>query len=755
MVPRVLSFYGGRSKSDADADANNQYNQYQPPYISNQSDSYSQYYSPNSRSNSNSSHQASQDKDQHQQHPQNTLKTHKKSFSSISFNRRNSGIYSKRDSLGPEPNKRHSLVTLSPEAAPQPFDHTKLPRSNSTATNNNMDITQRRTSFRANSMSSEMSYAPPMDFPKETPPEMMPILTLLNAHENREYSEGYLMILNDLNSGMFFSMHTLKNCIMLTKIDGKPAADRRWIEAYGKLTGTVLSIWDASSLENANGEPTPVYINITDSTFKSIPLLPSPNGDLTNIVVLSTTLKNRYLLQFATPTLLHTWTAAMRLSQFEHTSLQEAYTGALLSSKGSQLNGIRTLLTETKFRHEDYVSVRFGSGMPWKKCWAVVSPSDVKKKRNLPPPCTIAFYEDKKKVKRPPLALITGSYAAYAVYPQSSLLINGSTMIKIEGKVAFNDVNGEKDASVFLMPEAHPGVPGFETLIRFLIPVLDTFHMYGRPQRLNADKADMRSLLFGMPSLPYTQYLEVNDVEMLVSLNSANNWTPYDWTRNIKDLMARKMSAGYKGTGKIKRPVSMRPVAKGRDRSISQPMPVDVRLANRSSVLDSVNERPSERQRPQSYAAYNSSSVASSNYEGTPVIRQAPPPPVNKVHSRSASTGADPNNLLSTVSASTQPISPLVANTPRFEPVQEHEPARHSGAYSTNSDSSHHVYRRPVSHAFEPDTESIPSALDASRRPVSDGGQARRYTTHEQQQYEQYGTSYENQNPYSAPGGYR
>ena len=47
----------------------------------------------------------------------------------------------------------------------------------------------------------------PMEFPKETPPEMMPILTLLHSHQQREYNEGYLIILNDLNSGKFFHIN--------------------------------------------------------------------------------------------------------------------------------------------------------------------------------------------------------------------------------------------------------------------------------------------------------------------------------------------------------------------------------------------------------------------------------------------------------------------------------------------------------------------------------------------------------------------
>lgn len=525
-------------------------------------------------------------------------------------------------------------------------------------------------------------------------------------------------------------------------------------------------MWDAADINTPGYEPSPTYLNITDASFKFIYLLPSPNGDLSNIIVLSTTLKNRYLIQVASPTLLHEWFAGLRLSHFENSALQEAYTGALLSAKGSKLNGIRTLLTETKFRHEDYVSVRFGSGMPWNKCWAVVSPLHVKKKKNLPPPCTIAFYEDKKAVKGRPLAVVTGSYATYAVYPQNSLLINNSTMIKIEGKVSFNDVSGEKDASIFLMPEPHAGVPGFETLIRFLIPVLDTFQLYGRPQRLNADKSDMRSLLFGLPTLPYTQYLDSNDVEMLVALQGAESWSSYDWARRIKDLLARKISTGYKGTGRA-RPSSIRH-SRVQDRSVSQPIlsdnrpySVGLRSVNenveaagievkniyqpepvretavyqqplvsgqqdnyiqqgeqnynaqqfeqsrnnqiynqqgRQSYEQGYQQQPQQQQRQQAYSYENgsASTLDSSVYTDAPSSRNphlSMPPPARaapaapvRMHERSASSGAQPNNLLSVVHPETQPISPLLPSTEEF-PEHEHL-----------LDVEHHrVHRRPVS----------------------------------------------------------
>lgn len=368
---------------------------------------------------------------------------------------------------------------------------------------------------------------------KDTPPELAPVITLLTGHQNREYAKGFFMILSDLTA------------------DGKPVADRKWVEVYGKLVGTVLSIIEAEKLDIPGAKPT--YINITDSTFKSMSSLPSPGGDLDNIIVLSTTMKNRFLLQFNDDHVFHTWTAALRLSIFESISLQEAYTGALLSAKGAKLNGIRMLLSESKFAHEDWVRVRFGTGMPWTRCWAVVTPMTVKAKKKQPPPGTICFFEDDKKVKKSrPLATVVDASAAFAVYPERAVLVNGSTLIKIDGRATFADLAEEKESSIFVMPDKHPGVEGFETLIRFLIPTLDVFQLYGRPQRLNADKGDMRSLLFGMPTLPCCNYLEVNDVIMLVTLAGSDKWSGREWSKNLKELLARKIATGYKGSGDIR-----------------------------------------------------------------------------------------------------------------------------------------------------------------------------------------------------------
>ncbi|AOW07553.1 hypothetical protein LXG23DRAFT_56921 [Yarrowia lipolytica] len=497
-----------------------------------------------------------------------------------------------------------------------------------------------------------------LELDKDTPPEMIPILTLLAAQKERVYFEGYYMLLNDLNK------------------DGKPVNDRKWVEVYGRLQGTVMSIWDAEELDRHKdglAKLKPSYINVTDATFKSILTLPSPNGDLQNIIVLSTTLKNRYLLQFSSQKLLQEWSSALRLSQFEYSSLQEAYTGGLLSAKGRQLNGIRTLLAETRFAHEDWVSVRFGPGMPWKRCWTIVAPVDPKvkskaKKKGYEAYGTVSFYEDKKKVKKPPLAKITVAQSAYAIYPSSPMLINNSTLFKIDGTVTFDDVEGAKDASVFLMPEQHAGVLGFETLIRFLVPVFDAFKLYGRPVRLNADKTDQRSLLFGMPTLPRVNYLELADILMLVGVSGSESWSPAMWTKNIKEILSRKMSTGYKGSGGLaSRRVSsigsgigsggnspslaIPPNVFGKDRSVSQP--------NSPARSREHLREPPRREIPQRDPNMTFGPVPEDNGHPLP---KAPTGgaslQVPRTHERHVSDGAKPNTLLPSIGKSTDPKSP-------------------------------------------------------------------------------------------------
>ncbi|KAK9461946.1 uncharacterized protein V1516DRAFT_623028, partial [Lipomyces oligophaga] len=340
--------------------------------------------------------------------------------------------------------------------------------------------------------------------PKQIPPELAAVISLINAHQSRCYYEGSFVFLRDLDS------------------DGKQASRRQWQDVFGQLVGTVLSIWDKAELDAAAGATSavkPTYINISDASFRVIDSIPSSGGApaISNVIALSTTYKNRFLLQFPSATTMTIWYSALHLSLFESTSLQEAYTGALLAARGSKMNGIRMLLQETKFKHQEWAVVRFGAGMPWTRCWAVVIPAGYKKKK-VHKFGHIDFYESEKakQKKQKPLATITAAKASYAVYPESSQLINNSTLFKIEGTVTIDSTDSSssapRDGFIFVMPEPHAAVYGFETLIRFLIPTLDAFHLYGRPTRFNGDKSDLRSIMFGLPDPPSTRYLDLADV---------------------------------------------------------------------------------------------------------------------------------------------------------------------------------------------------------------------------------------------------
>lgn len=376
-------------------------------------------------------------------------------------------------------------------------------------------------------------------------PELVPIVTLLSSQAHRRYHEGIFMLYNDLNG------------------DGNPA-DRQWKEVYGILTGNQLAYWDAASLSQFKNNPEalletsakPNYLNFTDSVYNAMKSLPAAKQNLENVIIVSTTLKNRYIMQCKSAKDLNQWYLALRLSNYEYNSLQEAYTGALLSARGSRLSDIRTVLAEKRFDHEDWVSIRYGSGMAWKRCYAVVEPCVLKKKSFTPG--RILFYETDQKKKKQLMAVVNNASSVTAVYPQSPLLIDHSTMLKMECSINFKSPSVKptkklaedfRVTSVFLMPEQHSSVPGFDTIIRFLIPLLDSFGLYGRPKRLKANRVDPDSLLFGLPTLPHVHYLNIEDIEQLSTHGDWLSWTVSQWSSNLKSIMKSKLDRGYEGCG--------------------------------------------------------------------------------------------------------------------------------------------------------------------------------------------------------------
>ena len=295
-------------------------------------------------------------------------------------------------------------------------------------------------------------------------------------------------------------------------------------------------------------------------TVVQIETLPTRSQDvqpLQNVLSISTAGKNRYLLHFNSLHSLTQWTAAIRLAMFEHATLQEAYTGSLIAGKGKLLNNIKTIMERTRIRNEDWTRVRFGAGTPWRRCWCVISPPDekdvqkqqkqLKKKsayeRTAPLKGNLKFYDTRKTKKTQPIATITDAYSAYAIYPQSKPLIDQSTLVKVEGSITIHSTpETTTDGFVFVMPEVHPAVSGFEMLLRYLFPVYDVFALYGRPNRLIADTLDTRSLMFAMPQEKRYGYLEILDVAGLIHESGSQSWSERQWRLKMKELTSTRMT---------------------------------------------------------------------------------------------------------------------------------------------------------------------------------------------------------------------
>lgn len=286
---------------------------------------------------------------------------------------------------------------------------------------------------------------------------------------------------------------------------------------------------------------------------------------------ISTAGRNRYLLHFNSHESLVEWTAAIRLAIYEHNTLQEAYTGALIAGKGKSLNNINVILDRTKEEVGNWVRVRFGAGQQWKRCWCVIQPPDEKEflkqqkelkkrspyDRSAAPALKgkILFYDQKrdgkKQKKVAPLATINDAYSAYAIYPQAKALIDASTLLKVEGNITLHlssEPQINMEGFVFVMPEVNPMVNGFEMLLRFLFPTWDTFGLFGRPGKLVASLLDSRSLMFAMPKNKRYGYLEPSDVIALINERDSSTWSEQEWRRRLKEATGTRMNAIEDGT---------------------------------------------------------------------------------------------------------------------------------------------------------------------------------------------------------------
>jgi len=505
---------------------------------------------------------------------------------------------------------------------------------------------------------------------------------------------------------------------------GKPNLNRVWTECFAQLVGTILSFWDAEALDAAgqDGEVAPSFINLADASIKMVSAARGlwtsiSNGDqietlptrdhqvqpLQNVLSISTAGKNRYLLHFNSLHSLTQWTAGIRLAMFENASLHELYTGSLIAGKGKHLNSINQIMTKNKFRIEDWARVRFGAGTPWRRCWCVIEPPDEKEwqksqkklskrspyDKTALPKGDIKFYDTKKIKKATPIATITDAYSAYAIYPQSRLLINESTLIKLEGKITIHsNPESKTEGFVFVMPEVHPAVAGFEMMLRWLMPVYDTFSLYGRPNRLVPDTLDTRSLMFAMPRERRYGYLDIIDIATLIHTEGSDKWSEREWRKKLKDAVSRRMS--MQSQGRASNIENVRPANSREGMNISESSSTHpLQFAHKhNQSTDAVFESPRK--------AYTAPTQIAHNYHSRSASEtiQISPPKMRQPMTREYT----PTRM------SEEPTSPENSHFPPPMPLQQRQPLRPrvndvgymESANSSDSEIQPHIYPEDV-----------------------------------------------------------
>lgn len=97
------------------------------------------------------------------------------------------------------------------EPSPSPPSPTSLTQtSNAQVMSTDTPVRQReRAPSTSRPMSMLQTYQPPlMDVSQDTIPELQPIFTFLNSHQNKLYQEGYFLKLDDQNTRRYSSGHS-------------------------------------------------------------------------------------------------------------------------------------------------------------------------------------------------------------------------------------------------------------------------------------------------------------------------------------------------------------------------------------------------------------------------------------------------------------------------------------------------------------------------------------------------------------------
>ncbi|KAJ6486734.1 hypothetical protein C8R45DRAFT_995684 [Mycena sanguinolenta] len=358
-------------------------------------------------------------------------------------------------------------------------------------------------------------------------PEIRSVVQLTTAHAQKVYFSGPLVRRIERQP------------------DGqRPAEDEGWTDVWAQLAGTTLSIWDMKQVQEASAqgkEVPPTYINMTDAFVHVLGSVTVPETENSpakrypDILYVTSAGSNLILFSCPSTQALLSWAAALRLSLWEKSRLEEIYTAHLLRIILTQHDHQSTL---HQGRLEGWVRIRIAGQTDWKKVWMCVAaaadaaqsdapttPGRTKKrmsklfffKDNGPPDMPLAskpviskFASPKPKDRRKPVLTFYNATQAFAIYPERPELIGRSTLIKLQGLIGDEEsagYMGRQEGWLLIMPELEGGLGPAEEMLKWIVALHDAFQLYGRPQGWTWDPRDPASLMFAYPVGPHSDLL--------------------------------------------------------------------------------------------------------------------------------------------------------------------------------------------------------------------------------------------------------
>ncbi|KAJ6486733.1 hypothetical protein C8R45DRAFT_995676 [Mycena sanguinolenta] len=357
-----------------------------------------------------------------------------------------------------------------------------------------------------------------MEQPPPTPhlipslhPEIKSVVQLITAHARKVYFSGPLVRRIERQP------------------DGrKPTKDEGWMDVWAQLAGRTLSIWDMKQVQEASAqdkEVPPTYINMTDAFVHVLGSITSPETQnspakqYSDVLTVNSTGSNLLLFSCPSTQALLSWAAALRLSLWEKSRLEEIYTAHLLRIILTQHDYYPSTLYQGRL--EGWVRIRIAGQTDWKKVWMCVAaaadvaqpatPGRTKKHRSslfsfkasgtpgvpLPSkPMISMFASTKPNDRRKPFLTFYNVTQAFAVYPESTELIGRSTLIELQGLIGDEEPVGEmgrREGWLLIMPELEGGLGPAEEMLKWIVGIWDP--------------RDPASLMFSYPVGPHRDHL--------------------------------------------------------------------------------------------------------------------------------------------------------------------------------------------------------------------------------------------------------